>query len=159
LFFGHYTFPPCRDGIGRPLLPPDAQTGRETLTLKGAGGPVRSVSFSPDGKRIVSGGSELKIWDAQTGKETLTLKGHSGRPVRVRSVSFSPDGKRIVSGDYYGSLLKVWDAQTGQHTHTLRGHEKFVTSASFSPDGKRIVSGSGDATVKVWNISSLDTSR
>ena len=34
----------------------DAQTGQETLTLKGHSGTVESVSFSPDGKRIVSGG-------------------------------------------------------------------------------------------------------
>ena len=33
----------------------DAQTGQETLTLKGHSSDVNSVSFSPDGKRIVSG--------------------------------------------------------------------------------------------------------
>ena len=32
----------------------DAETGQETLTLKGHTGGVTSVAFSPDGKRIVS---------------------------------------------------------------------------------------------------------
>ena len=47
----------------------DAQTGQEMLTLKGHSQVgVRSVSFSPDGKRIVSGGglfteTEIKVWD------------------------------------------------------------------------------------------------
>ena len=43
----------------------DAQTGQETLTLKGHSGYVFSVSFSPDGKRIVSGSYDktLKVWD------------------------------------------------------------------------------------------------
>jgi len=65
------------------------------------------VSFSPDGKRIVSGSQDktVKVWDAQTGQETLTLKGHSDL---VTSVSFSPDGKRIVSGSG-DKTLKVWD--------------------------------------------------
>ena len=65
------------------------------------------MSFSPDGERIVSGGSDntLKVWDAQTGQETLTLKGHSSV---VRSVSFSTDGKRIVSGSH-DKTVKVWD--------------------------------------------------
>lgn len=39
--------------------------GQETLTLKGHSDPVWSVSFSPDGKRIVSDGRgyTVKIWD------------------------------------------------------------------------------------------------
>ena len=32
----------------------DAQTGRETLTLTGHTGQVRSVAFSPDGRRLAS---------------------------------------------------------------------------------------------------------
>ena len=44
-------------------------------------------------------------------------------------------------------------------TLTLKGHSGFVSSVSFSPDGKRIVSGSYDNTLKVWDISSLDTSK
>jgi len=84
----------------------DAQTGQETLTLKGHSDPVYSVSFSPDGKRIVSGNHDntLKVRDAQTGPETLTLKGHSSF---VYSVSWSPDGKRIVSGSM--GTLEIWD--------------------------------------------------
>jgi WD40 repeat protein len=91
--------------------------GQETLTLKGHSSTVESVSFSPDGKRIVTGGGgsgTVKVWDAQTGQETLTLKGHSGW---VHSVSFSPDGKRIVSGGGYRTAVfrglrgvaKAWD--------------------------------------------------
>jgi formylglycine-generating enzyme required for sulfatase activity len=114
------------------------------------------VSFSPDGKRIVSGSYDntVKVWDAQTGQETLTLKIHSDD---VTSVSFSPDGKRIVSGSY-DNTVKVWDAQTGQETRTLKGHSDWVSSVSFSPDGKRIVSGSYDNTVKVWDLRTVRVS-
>ena len=127
----------------------------ETLTLEGhsSGG---SVSFSPDGKRIVSGAADstVKVWDAQTGQEMHTLKGHPGF---VTSVSFSPDGKQIVSGSGIGPIIgpgqiKVWDADTGQEILTLKGHAKNVVSVSFSPDGKRIVSGSWDNTLKVWDV-------
>ena len=121
----------------------DAESGQETLTLKGHTDGVLSVGFSPDGKRIVSGSHDktVKVWDAQTGQEMLTIvRGHSDP---VRSVSFSPDGNRIVSGSY--SEVKVWDAASGQEPLTLDGS----SYASFSPDGKRIISGGGGGTVKV----------
>ena len=110
-----------------------------------------AFSFSPDGKRIVSGSDDdtAKVWDVQTGQETFTLKGHSDS---VTSVSFSPDAKRIVSGSG-DKTVKVWDANTGQETRTIKTeHTDGVTSVGFSPDGKRIVSGSDDKTLKIWNV-------
>ena len=94
-------------------------------------------------------------------KEMLTFEGHS---FILLSVSFSPDGKWIASAGSYPerkdpSEIVIWDAQTGQERLTLKGHSESVHSVSFSPDGKRIVSGGSDKTIKVWDISSLDTSK
>jgi WD40 repeat protein len=75
-----------------------------------------SVCFSPDGKRILTGGGvltrrgdppvpgEVKVWDAEKGRELLTLKGHTGI---LRSVCFSPDGKRLASASS-DQTVKVW---------------------------------------------------
>ena len=45
----------------------DAQPGQETLTLKGHSESVTSVSYSPEGKRIISSSRDntVKIWDAR----------------------------------------------------------------------------------------------
>jgi eukaryotic-like serine/threonine-protein kinase len=45
----------------------DATTGQEVLTLKGHKGPIRSVTFSPDGRRIFSLGDDgvLRVWDGR----------------------------------------------------------------------------------------------
>jgi WD40 repeat protein len=150
----------------------DAQTGQETLTLKGHSHWVNSVSFSPDGKRIVSGGEDgfgsyregaggVKVWDSATGQESLTL---GSKDCSYTSVCFSPDGKRLASGDT-DKTVKVWDAATGQKLLTLKGHSGYVASVCFSPDGKRLASassgGSGvvSGTVKIWDLSPLDTSK
>jgi WD40 repeat protein len=127
----------------------NAQTGDEMLSLKGHTSSVRSVAFSPNGQRLVSGSDDktVKMWDAQTGREILTLKGHTDS---VMSVAFSPDGKRLLSGSA-DKTVKMWDTQTGQETLTLKGHTGPVHNVAFSPDGKRLASASGDGTVKVWD--------
>ena len=52
----------------------DSGRGQE-CTLTGHSGYVRSVSYSPDGKHIVSGSEDktVKIWDSTTGKEVSVL--------------------------------------------------------------------------------------
>ncbi|KZP21263.1 hypothetical protein FIBSPDRAFT_931700 [Athelia psychrophila] len=112
---------------------------------------VKSVAFSPDGTKIVSGSYDktVRVWDAVTGQAALPpLEGHEGE---VLSVGFSLDGTKIVSGSR-DETVWVWDAVTGQlDLPPLEGHEDQVWSVAFSPDGTKIVSGSGDKTVRVWD--------
>ena len=122
--------------------------------LEGHTDSVRSVSFSPDGKHIVSGSydSTVRIWDAALGQAIgEPLRGHTDS---VRSVSFSPDGKRIVSGSV-DDTIRIWDAELREAIgEPLRGHTDSVWSVSFSPEGKRIVSGSWDGTLRIWDAES-----
>ncbi|KAF7972470.1 hypothetical protein HWV62_17888 [Athelia sp. TMB] len=119
--------------------------------LQGHENDVRSVCFSPDGSRIVSGSTDwtVQVWDSLSGQLALPpLRGHEDA---VLSVCFSPDGTRIVSGSDDGTV-RVWDALSGQLAlPPLQGHEDTVWSVCFSPDGSRIVSGSGDMTMRVWD--------
>ena len=74
----------------------DTRTGNPLLDLKDSDhtiiGPLLSVAFSSDGKRVIAGGTFLgraKIWDASTGLALVLLKAHSGN---VTSIAYSPDG-------------------------------------------------------------------
>jgi eukaryotic-like serine/threonine-protein kinase len=132
----------------------EKQSALRTLHTRVAG-PGLSVAFSPDGRRLATGGvgNTVKIWDARNGKELQTLRGHSGD---VYTVAFSPDadGRWIASGGE-DSAVKVWDSRTGELVRSFRGHRSVVTSVAFSPDGRRLISGSRDKTVKVWDVTPL----
>ncbi|HLK56031.1 MAG TPA: AAA-like domain-containing protein, partial [Chthonomonadaceae bacterium] len=120
----------------------------DLLTLTGPRDVVNGVAFSPDGRRIVTGGRDTAcIWDAATGKPLLTF---ITPDYVVRSVAFSPDGRRIVTVGM-GNAARVWNSATGQMLFTLSGHSSRVNSAAFSPDGRRIVTGSDDRTARIWD--------
>jgi WD40 repeat protein/tetratricopeptide (TPR) repeat protein len=123
---------------GSAVIVRDAQTGKVLSEMKIY---AFSVSFSPDSKRIVTGGFDnmAKVWDAETGTQLLELKGHQAR---LTSAAFSPDGKRIVTGSY-DKTVKVWDVRTGTILVELKGHTGAVQSAAFSPDGTQIATGGG----------------
>ncbi|MGO9172414.1 MAG: eIF2A-related protein [Rhodomicrobium sp.] len=112
-------------------------------------GVVNSVAFSPDGKRVLSGGQDqtLKLWDAATGMLIRTFRDNY-----VTSVAFSPDrdGKWVLSGST-DQTLKLWDAPTGKLIRKFSGHTGEVTSVAFSPDGRLVLSGSDDRTLRLWD--------
>ena len=108
---------------------------------------VRSVVFSPDGKRIASVSDDYMVWlwDVEKGEPIgEPLKEHCGW---VLSVVFLLDGKRIasVSSD---KTVWLWDIKKGEPIGVpLERHHELVSSVVFLPDGKRITSASSNNTV------------
>ncbi|MCL2801821.1 MAG: hypothetical protein FWD28_08710, partial [Treponema sp.] len=127
----------------------DISSGQEIRIFSGHTWRVDSVSFSPDGRQIISGSGDrtIKLWDVITGREIRTFLGHARG---VDSVSFSPDGRQIVSGSIDG-IIKLWDAATGREIRTFTGHSSIVNSVMFSSDGRQILSCSQDSNIKLWD--------
>lgn len=120
---------------------------QERNRLEGHSSWVNSVSFSPDGQRLVSASADnsLILW-SKAGKLLKSLKGHANR---VNSVNFSPDGKLVASGGDDKNII-LWN-QDGTMLRTLGGHTNSVTSVSFSPNSQTIASASDDNTIKLWS--------
>jgi WD40 repeat protein len=127
------------------------------VVLDGHTATVRTVRFSPDGRRLASGADDntVVVWDLASGQPAIALKGHTHQ---VFSVSFSPDGRRLASGSADNTVM-VWDLATGRLARTLKGHKRSVMSVGFSPDGRRLASGSADDTVVVWDLATGQRAR
>ena len=137
----------------------DVATLTEINTLDRWGRRYSIVSFSPDGKTILSrcGQYGICLRDAATYTEIRTLEIPSHW---VDIAVFSPDGHTLATFDHhylspvYGSPnVRLWDVDTDTEIGILWGHFGQVQSVSFSPDGRTLATaGSLDATVRLWDV-------
>ena len=84
-------------------------TTRTKKTLGQHSGDAYAVTFSPDGKLLVSTGQDglARVWTVADGKLWKTLEGHkSGIP----HAAFSPDGKRLATAGWDSSIM-LWDLE------------------------------------------------
>ena len=122
----------------------------DPINPKGHSGDVLAVAFTPDGKTLVTAGSDglAKIWDVAAGKVRADLAGHEGK---VLCVAVSPDGKTVATGGE-DVTIRLWATADGARLGTLSGHSGAVTALAFAPDGKTLASGSLDTTIRLWDV-------
>jgi WD40 repeat protein len=110
---------------------------------------VTTVSYAPDGTKIVTGGNDdkVKIW-SNTGTLLFTCSGHTGD---ITNVKVTPDNNFAVSSSK-DDKIKIWNMATGALVQTITGHTNDVNGIDISPDGSKIVSASSDSTCKIWNF-------
>ncbi|MEO2033294.1 MAG: c-type cytochrome domain-containing protein [Planctomycetaceae bacterium] len=118
---------------------------------------VYSVSVSPDGTRLATGGADQRIviLDMETGSILRTIEDHADS---VMDVAWSPLSDRIASASYDKSC-RVFDVATGEVLKTFTQHGEPVYTVAFSADGKSIVSGGADRKLRVWPVADGDQIR
>lgn len=110
---------------------------------------VNHVSFSPDGRYIVSSSfdNSVKVWDGIKGVFIGTLRGHVAP---VYQTAWSADNRLLVSCSK-DTTLKVWDIRTRKLKVDLPGHSDEVYAVDWSLDGKKVASGGKDRMIRLWS--------
>jgi WD40 repeat protein/uncharacterized caspase-like protein len=119
-----------------------------TMTAGTMGRSVTSVSFSPDGKILATGGVESK-----SNVDTLMSSAINQKPSKNKKAPNSQDLLKDIKVESIGQVV-LWDTATGQQLGAIKGHGKGVTNAVFSRDGKLLASSGTDNTIKIWDVAS-----
>jgi WD40 repeat protein len=115
---------------------------------------IWSITWSPDGKFLATGGGDgyIRVWKLESGMQTIGLKGHDQY---VTYLSWSPFDNHLVSTGSDGKA-RVWNIEPD--TMLLR-LPYYSTNAKWSPDGSYIVAAASPdsanifaGSVSVWNF-------
>jgi len=132
---------------------------RETLTLVGHTGKVRSAAFSLDGSRVVTASDDgtARVWTLTGGRPTsivLSVSPPPPQPVLDRSAAhaeYSPDGQHVlvVTNDF---AARLWDLRGEKPNFVRLVARGSISFASFSSDSKHVVTITG-RTAQLWDVS------
>ncbi len=129
----------------------NALTGNILLTYTAHASCVDALSWSHDGKYIVTGSFDgtVNVWDAATGK-TLYQYATTGTNDIVESAAWSPDDQRIALS-MQGQSIGIWDPFNNQKSQFTTGPDVF--QIAWSPDGQRLAAVGPTGDARIWNAS------
>lgn len=109
-----------------------AEADRRVRVLAGHSAPITALCFSPDGSRLISGGSDgsIRVWSASTGDCVLT----SSHGEAVRGLAVAADGSMFVcAGDRSLAVRHLAGGDVARRLESF--HRDEVVSVWWTPGG------------------------
>ncbi len=137
------------DGSDTIRIWPTDKPGEKPRVLKGKGGSVWTVAFSPKDNILAAAGNgnRITLWELKSGSPKNTLDGFDQG---IGTLIYSPDGKMLAAGGegwvtlYYPDgafLLGAFRAQTDE-----------PPIVAISADGKTLAKTSRDTSILLWDF-------
>ena len=129
--------------------------------FKAHDGRCTSVDFTPDGKWVITGGSDRKVvmWLTENGAKTISFT----TPSPVHAVAACPTQAWICAATYEG--IAVWDIGAKQQIDLVQpnfkhegkrnaGRTPDCTCLAWAADGSVLYSGYNDGSIRAWEVKS-----
>jgi len=125
----------------------DVESRGVRFELANDAGTIETVLYSPDGRWIITGGSDglVQVWRSETGALENTLRGHT-----AGITALSTHGSTLATASVDGTA-KLWDLESGDRLLTLSGSFG-LTGIAFSPEGRFLATSASDGIVRVYVI-------
>ncbi len=124
----------------------NVSTAEKIETVHPHNGPVYSLAFTPDGRKVAIGSYQsATIWTINVGMD------HSfrGQNSTLHAVAFSPDSRLLATAASDFSVW-LWDVDTAKTLWKKNIHS--YDALAFSPDGLTLASGGPDKMLRLWDV-------
>ncbi len=124
------------------------KTLEQVYAVKVSHDTIRSISISPDEKRVAFGcrDNTVRIYDLDDYTIIKTLHGHT---MPVFAVQYAPDGSYLVSGSR-DAQVKIWDSLSFELIKNIPAHLFAVNHIAFHPTLPYFATASMDKSIKIW---------
>src|SRR5262249_50349664 len=129
------------------------ETGESTGVLTGHTRRIRSLAFTVDG-RLVSGAEDGQVclWDTVRASLIRAMR-TPGCPVWAVAIGA---GDTLIAAAGEDAFVRLYNLASGGLLAEKAAHRDWIRALAF--DGDTLVTGSGDASVRVWQVSGQELS-
>jgi WD40 repeat protein len=134
------------DGLGAKVW--DAATGELAKEFRVPA--LCRVTFSPDGRWLLTTGGGCRLWEVGSWKEGPKLAG--------ANACFSPDGRLLAVEDSAGAIRLVRPESGGEVTRLEAPEQTQLRPRCFTPDGTQLIAAGADTrALHVWDLRRVRT--
>ena len=114
---------------------------------------VRCLGWTADGKTLVSGASDIRIWNTATWKRSATLTEHIHGKM-ISGIVISPND-RVLASASYDKTARLWNLENGQPIGSPIQYASGVLCISFWACGRLLATGDESGGVCIWDLSAF----